>query len=148
MSRCQRARLTRSWIGPARPALPPLWPWARAAHALGVMPTQVMVIDYFAQSEKYRPEVIETLLVGEAPPPNGTRYFYLPARLRRAKSIRDNRSLPATIFHHYFSELPDDEEQYANFLLRLKKQRVFFGSVSCRAGGRRSVVRWFTRGRS
>ena len=30
-----------------------------------------MAIDYLAASEKYRSEVIETLLVGEAPPPSG-----------------------------------------------------------------------------
>jgi hypothetical protein len=84
-----------------------------------------MPIDYFAQSEKYRPDVIETLLVGEAPPPNGLAYFYLPALIRKAPSIRDNRSLPATIFHHYFQRLPENAAEYADLLLRLKAQRVF-----------------------
>jgi hypothetical protein len=84
-----------------------------------------MPIDYLFHSEKYRPEVIETLLVGEAPPPRGETYFYLPATMRRTKQIRDNRSLPATIFHHYFQELPRDEKEYVDFLLRLKAQRVF-----------------------
>jgi len=88
-----------------------------------------MAIDYLAQSEKYRPDVVETLLVGEAPPPNGKSYFYLPATLRNTRSIRDNRSLPATIFYHYFQKLPASEEEYADFLSRLKELPVFLVDI-------------------
>jgi hypothetical protein len=84
-----------------------------------------MALDYLALSEAYRPAVIQTLLVGEAPPPSETSYFYLPAVLRKTPSIRDNRSLPATIFYHYFQRLPDSKEEYAVFLLRLKDLGVF-----------------------
>ncbi len=82
-------------------------------------------LDYLALSEAYRPFVIETLLVGEAPPPSGSSYFYLPMVLRKTPSIRDNRSLPATIFHHYFLRLPESTEEYAAFLLQLKELGVF-----------------------
>ena len=85
-----------------------------------------MTIDYLAASEKYRPEVIEILLVGEAPPPSGKAYFYVPTTLRRAKSIRDNRTLPATIFHHYFQKLPVTEDEYAALLWRLKEMHSQF----------------------
>jgi hypothetical protein len=84
-----------------------------------------MAIDYLAQSETYRPTVIKTLLVGEAPPASGATYFYLPAVLRGRRSIRENSSLPATIFHHYFGNLPDGTEEYAELLLRLKEQGIF-----------------------
>jgi hypothetical protein len=69
--------------------------------------------------------VIETLLVGEAPPPNGNSYFYVPTVLRKARSIRDHRSLPATIFHHYFQKVPEDKQENASFLLRLKELGIF-----------------------
>ena len=86
-------------------------------------------IDYLAQSEKYRPEVVETLLIGEAPPPNGKSYFYLPSAVRNNVSIVRNRSLPATIFHHYFKKLPVDEGEYDELLLKLKKLRVFLVDI-------------------
>jgi len=88
-----------------------------------------MPIDYLAQSEKYRPEVIETLLVGEAPPSNGKTYFYLPTTVRSSVPIDSNRSLPATIFYHYFQRLPADEEEYAELLLKLKELRVFLVDI-------------------
>ena len=88
-----------------------------------------MAIDYYAQSEKYRPELIETLLVGEAPPPNGKTYFYLPTTLHQNVPIDQNRSLPATIFYHYFKQLPVDEEEYHEFLLKLKQLRVFLVDI-------------------
>jgi hypothetical protein len=88
-----------------------------------------MTIDYFAQSEVYRPAVIKTLLVGEAPPPNGKSYFYLPAVLRKAPSIRHNRSLPATIFYNYFQKLPESKEEYAALLLQLKELGVFLVDI-------------------
>src|SRR5262249_18625805 len=88
-----------------------------------------MPIDYLAQSEAYRPAVIDTLLVGEAPPPNGKSYFYLPTVLHKARSIRDNRSLPATIFAHYFDKLSESKEEYASFLVGLKELRVFLVDI-------------------
>jgi len=84
-----------------------------------------MAIDYLALSEAYRPALIHTLLVGESPPPSGTSYFYLPAVLRKTPCVRDNRSLPATIFYHYFQQLPESKAEYAAFLLRLKEMGVF-----------------------
>lgn len=90
---------------------------------------RAMAIDYVAQSEAHRPAVIETLLVGEAPPPSGNSYFYLPTTLCSTKSIRDNRSLPATIFYHYFQRLPSDEGQYSELLLELKRRGVFLVDI-------------------
>ena len=63
-----------------------------------------MPIDYISEAEKYRPDTIKTLLVGEAPPPNGQTYFYLPRELKNSGTIRNDRSLPATIFCHYFGK--------------------------------------------
>ena len=92
-------------------------------------PHERMSIDYLAQSEKYRPGAIETLLIGEAPPPNGKRYFYLPTTMGNNLPIERNCSLPATIFHHYFKTLPADEEEYHELLLRLKQLRVFLVDI-------------------
>src|SRR5262249_42960003 len=86
---------------------------------------QTMAIDYLALSEAYRPAVIRTLLVGEAPPPSGASYFYLPALLHKPPHIRDNRSLPATIFYHYFHQVPESKDEYAVFLSRLKDLGIF-----------------------
>jgi hypothetical protein len=90
-----------------------------------VSPDEPMAIGYLSQSEKYRPEVIETLLVGESPPPNGKSYFYLPTTLRNNVPIVENRSLPATIFYHYFQRLPTNEKEYGDLLMKLKQRRVF-----------------------
>ncbi len=84
-----------------------------------------MTLDYHALSERYRPEQITTLLVGEAPPPSGASYFYLPAPLRVAANIRENRSLPATIFYRYFKRLPSDTGEYESMLSALKDRGVF-----------------------
>src|SRR5258708_2835038 len=84
-----------------------------------------MPLDYHALSERYRPEQITTLLVGEAPPPSGVSYFYLPAALRVTADIRANRSLPATVFHRYFKKLPRDSAEYAQMFSALKKMGVF-----------------------
>jgi hypothetical protein len=84
-----------------------------------------MPIDYLQLSERYRPLHVTTLLVGEAPPPKGASYFYLPAKLRATASIRQNRSLPATIFHRYFKRLPSDTDDYESMLSALKDRGVF-----------------------
>jgi hypothetical protein len=85
-----------------------------------------MAIDYLTESEKYRPSVIERLLIGEAPPPSGKVYFYVPPeRCTTGLSIEEDTSLPATIFHHYFQQRPECKEEYEAFLRRLQEQGVF-----------------------
>jgi uncharacterized short protein YbdD (DUF466 family) len=84
-----------------------------------------MGIDYLRESEKYRPETIKTLLVGEAPPFSGKTYFYVPCILPNAIPVENDRSLPATIFNHYFQERPRTTDQYVKFLLKLKEKRIF-----------------------
>ena len=88
-----------------------------------------MLIDYLSESEKYRPANIQTLLVGEAPPPTETSYFYVPVNLRNTQSIRNDRSLPATIFNHYFGRRPADKIEYQDFLLRLRELGVFLVDI-------------------
>jgi hypothetical protein len=82
-------------------------------------------LDYLRLSERYRPRTVTTLLVGEAPPPGGESYFYLPARLKMTADIRTNRSLPATIFYRYFKSLPRDPAEYESMLIDLKNNGVF-----------------------
>ena len=84
-----------------------------------------MPIDYFAESEKFRPDKIRTLLVGEAPPPGGDKYFYLPRILPLTRPIEEDASLPATIFHHYFQERPTSIYAYNSRLCQLKKMGIF-----------------------
>lgn len=88
-----------------------------------------MPIDYIAESEKFRPATIEILLVAEAPPPDGKSYFYVPKRLHNKRSVRDDRCLPATIFHHYFGRRPANEIEYRELLLRLKMCRIFLVDI-------------------
>ena len=84
-----------------------------------------MGIDYLRESEKYRPDTIKTLLVGEAPPSSGKNYFYVPCILQNAIPVENDRSLPATIFNHYFQERPRTIDQYVKFLLKLKEEGIF-----------------------
>lgn len=86
-----------------------------------------MVIEYFLESERYRPRTIKTLLVGEAPPFSGKTYFYAPRAMSNAVpiEIENDRSLPATIFNHYFLERPTTIDRYKTFLLRLKEKGIF-----------------------
>lgn len=84
-----------------------------------------MAIDYFRESERYRPAKITTLLVGEAPPPAGETYFYVPRRLSNAVPISMDRSLPSTIFNHYFGRRPAELDEYTNFLYDLQRAGVF-----------------------
>jgi hypothetical protein len=83
------------------------------------------VIDYLGLSEKYRPAKVTTLLVGEAPPRSGEKYFYLPAKVKVMANLRRNSSLPATIFHGYFGKLPRDVSEYEAMLLELKNRGIF-----------------------
>lgn len=88
-----------------------------------------MLINYLEESEKFRPEriglEIKTLLIGEAPPPSEKKYFYLPRPLSNKKTILMDRSLPVTIFYHYFQIRPYTIEEYAKLLLRLQKMGIF-----------------------
>lgn len=85
-----------------------------------------MPIDYVAASEKYRPARIKALLVGEAPPPSGKTYFYVPSAISRAHiPIDQDTSLPSTVFHHYFQQRPRNTEEYHFFLVRLQEMGVF-----------------------
>lgn len=88
-----------------------------------------MPIDYITEAGQYRPHVIKTLLVGEAPPPNGQTYFYLPKELKNSGTIENDRSLPATIFCHYFGKRPEGIIEYIQFLKKLKKQEVFLVDI-------------------
>jgi hypothetical protein len=86
----------------------------------------IMPIDYLAASEKYRPAKIKTLLVGEAPPPSGKTYFYVPSAISRVHiHIDQDSSLPSTIFHHYFQQRPQNTDEYHSFLVRLQEMGVF-----------------------
>lgn len=82
------------------------------------------MIDYFKISENYSPIKIKTLLVGEAPPPSGKKYFYLPDTIQK-RSRENNSSLPATIFYHYFDNVPKDINEYERFLRELQENGVF-----------------------
>jgi len=83
-------------------------------------------IDYFRESENYRPKVIRQLLIGEAPPPSKKAYFYVPPeRCKSRLPIEKDRSLPATIFHHYFQRTRETKEEYQALLRRLQEIGVF-----------------------
>jgi len=75
-------------------------------------------INYTQEAGKYRPNKIKTLLIGEAPPPSGKTYFYIP-------KVPVRGGLPATIFQHYFGQNPKTEKEYADMLKRLQKNRIF-----------------------
>ncbi len=83
------------------------------------------MIDYERERNKYRPEVIKTLLIGEAPPSSGRTFFYVPQKLAIGKKIEDDTSLPSTIFNHYFDKRPESIEEYDKFLVELKQQGIF-----------------------
>ena len=84
-----------------------------------------MAINYLTESEKYRPKRILTLLVGEAPPPNRKTYFYIPNAKPDKVNIEKDRSLPATIFNHYFGKRPENDVEYRLFLRELQREGIF-----------------------
>ncbi len=88
-----------------------------------------MPLKYLELSEQYRPPQITTLLIGEAPPPGGTKYFYLPQAMSNNTSIEQDRSLPATIFHHYFLQRPKSQEEYTALLAGLKDAGIFLVDI-------------------
>ena len=90
---------------------------------------QVRAIDYLTEAERYRPPVIATLLIGEAPPPSGTNYFYVPSKMALTKPIEQDSTLPATIFNHYFGVRPQSDEEYVVFLRTLRDNGVFLVDI-------------------
>ena len=94
-------------------------------HCLCLYNSKAMTIDYFNESEKYRPKTIKTLLVGEAPPSSGKTYFYVPKAMSDKILIQKDSSLPATIFNHYFQKRPTTVEKYVDFLRLLQAKGIF-----------------------
>lgn len=84
-----------------------------------------MPINYSKESKKYKPKKFLTLLVGEAPPPNGRDFFYIPKAMNNNRMIKGYRSLPATIFFHYFKQIPSTVDEYKKLLDKLKKKGIF-----------------------
>lgn len=84
-------------------------------------------MDYITLSNNFKPEVINILLIGEAPPPNGKNYFYKVPEIypARKSSIEDDTSLPATIFNHYFGRRPEAPQEYEQFLKCLKERGIY-----------------------
>jgi len=82
--------------------------------------------DYENLANNYKPSLIKILLIGEAPPPSGKKYFYkVPENYFPSKSIENDTSLPGTIFNHYFGKRPNNSLEYENFLEQLKENGIF-----------------------
>jgi len=86
-------------------------------------------INYFEESEILKPKQVKILLIGEAPPPSGKRYFYIPRPMSNQIAIEADRSLPATIFNHYFQRRPETIQEYVNLLNRLKDMGIFLMDI-------------------
>lgn len=84
-------------------------------------------MDYKKLAAVYKPTEINILLIGEAPPPNQTNYFYkVPDKYpSRNTTIENDSSLPATIFNHYFGRRPNDPTEYEEFLKCFKERGIF-----------------------
>lgn len=82
-------------------------------------------INYRKIADGYHPDIIKTLLVGEAPPPSGKRYFYLSIDMPNTKIINKDNSMPATVFNHYFGRRPNDKAEYEYFLRQLQSNGIF-----------------------
>lgn len=83
------------------------------------------MIDYAFYRNKYRPDKIKTLLIGEAPPPSGKTFFYVPKDLQLSKLVETDTSLPSTIFNHYFGKRPSNVNEYEEMLYILKTEGIF-----------------------
>ena len=85
--------------------------------------------DYKRFAKEYSPNKgkVNTLLIGEAPPPDGYAYFYkVPYKYPiRNCTIENDTSLPATIFNHYFGKRPNDSNEYKKYLACLKDRGIF-----------------------
>jgi hypothetical protein len=84
-------------------------------------------MDYQKLAQTYKPQTVKTLLIGEAPPPNGKSYFYkVPDKYpTRSNTIENDTSLPATMFNHYFGVRPNNPNEYEQFLVCLKETGVY-----------------------
>ena len=87
-------------------------------------------INYFQESEKYRPKTVRTLLIAEAPPPTGTKYFYVPRAMPTKVPVEKDTSLPATIFQHYFKKRPETVDAYIDFLNRMRGAGIFLMDIA------------------
>jgi hypothetical protein len=83
------------------------------------------LLNYIEISEKYKPHKVKTLLIAEAPPPNGKAYFYLPKKMNPYREIKNYTSLPATIFYPYFRTIPKTILDYEKLLLKLCSNGIF-----------------------
>jgi len=83
---------------------------------------------YHLIAEPYKHKKIKYLLIGEAPPPSGV-YFYKPMRLALGAKIENDRSLPSTIFNHYFDKRPESENEYLSMLYSLKNRGIFLVDI-------------------
>lgn len=83
------------------------------------------MIDYNKVSKRFKPKEIKTLLIGESPPPNGKTYFYIPKKMSQKIKVENFRSLPATIFYHYFHQIPSTEQNYEKLLWKLHSMGIF-----------------------
>ena len=88
-----------------------------------------MSIDYIQESEKYKPDNVKSLLIGEAPPPGGKTYFYIPKLLSLERPIKKDGSLPSTIFNHFFGRRPNSIEEYVLMLTKLKNEGIFLMDI-------------------
>ena len=86
------------------------------------------MLNYHLIAELYRPPKIEYLLIGEAPPPSGE-YFYKPMKLALWTKIENDKSLPSTIFNHYFDKRPESDDEYLSFLYLLKERGIFLVDI-------------------
>jgi hypothetical protein len=83
-------------------------------------------LKYKNAAEKYKPNKIKTLLIGEAPPPPTEKnpnpnYFYITP----SKFTGHNASLPGRVFTHYFGSYAKGKEDYANKLEKLRDNGIF-----------------------
>lgn len=85
------------------------------------------MLNYRMLANKYRPDnEIKILLVGEAPPPSGKKYFYnIPENYRPKANIEKDTSLPGTVFNHFFDRLPNNSKDYEDCLVMLKDNGIF-----------------------
>lgn len=83
-------------------------------------------LNYEKLAENFKPHNIKIILIEEAPPPSGEKYFYkIPENYSPINSIEDDISLPATIFNHYFGRRPENSEEYKEFLICLMENGIF-----------------------
>ena len=84
------------------------------------------MMNYEKLARAYRPRVIRVLLIAEAPPPNGKRYFYSPpVNYKPVGTIEKDKGLPSTIFNHYFGQRPSNTAEYSQYLAHLKNHGIF-----------------------